>query len=329
MKALVFDGPRNDAGTTRIADIPEPTPGPGQIAVTVEYAGVNFKDLMQRRGDPGYVAAWPFTPGLEVLGTVRALGEGVTALGLGERVTAITGSGGLAEVAVVDARLAAVAPPDPDLDPTSTASAILATAELLFGTLGRIRPGDTVLSHSASGGIGQAIAALADRYQLGPLVGTVGAASRVEAALKAGFHTVVVRDSQWTDTVADAVPGGVDLVLDPLGTTQIERDLTVLAPGGRITVFGNAAGTTPGSLPPLAALMARNASINAFSLAALCATAPDIVGTALHQVMHHIATNAVKLNVTVLDGLEDVPEAHQHLATGRAPGKYIARIAAG
>jgi len=105
MRALVFDGPAPDTGTSRMATVEVPVPGAGEVAVAVKYAGVNFIDVMARRGDHGYVAAWPFVPGFEVAGVVQALGPGVNTLVVGDRVAVLTGSGGLAEVAVAPAEL--------------------------------------------------------------------------------------------------------------------------------------------------------------------------------------------------------------------------------
>src|SRR4051794_41924490 len=77
MHALQFSGPALDGSTTTVAEVPDPRPGPGQVAIAASWAGVNFKDVMQRRGDPGYVDGYPFVPGLEVSGTVRAVGADV------------------------------------------------------------------------------------------------------------------------------------------------------------------------------------------------------------------------------------------------------------
>jgi len=77
MKAVIMTAPAVDGSTTRVADIDEPRPGPGQVALDVAYAGVNFIDVMARRGDPGYAFAWPYVPGLEVAGTIRSVGAGL------------------------------------------------------------------------------------------------------------------------------------------------------------------------------------------------------------------------------------------------------------
>src|SRR5215208_318807 len=103
MRAVVFDRPAPDASATRLAELPVPEPGPGQIAIEVACAGVNFIDVMARRGDPGYAPEWPFVPGLEIAGTVRALGPGIETPPPGTRVAAFVGRGGLAEVALAPA----------------------------------------------------------------------------------------------------------------------------------------------------------------------------------------------------------------------------------
>ena len=80
MRALVMMEPSPSASATKVADRPEPEPGPHEVSVDVAYAGVNFIDVMARRGDPGYASAWPYVPGLEIAGTVRRVGSEVVAL---------------------------------------------------------------------------------------------------------------------------------------------------------------------------------------------------------------------------------------------------------
>lgn len=161
MRALVFDGPAPDTRCTRVIQVPVPDPGPGQITVDVQYAGINFKDVMARRGDAGYVTRWPFVPGLEVSGIVRALGAEVAGLSVGDRVAAFTDSGGLAQVAVAPAELAVRLPEGLDLAAAAAAPGAMSTAALLVGEMGRLREGETVLVHSAAGGVGQAVVRLA------------------------------------------------------------------------------------------------------------------------------------------------------------------------
>ena len=157
MKAVIMTAPATDGSTTRVADIDEPQPGPGQVAIDVAYAGVNFIDVMARRGDPGYASAWPYVPGLEVAGTIRSVGSGVHALHAGDRDAALTPGGGMAEVAIAAAEVTVAVPPDVPLGTAALAPLVVSTALLLLTDRARIRPGESVLMHSASGGIGSVV----------------------------------------------------------------------------------------------------------------------------------------------------------------------------
>src|SRR6516165_7170243 len=147
MQALIFDGPAPDARASRVTELAVPEPAPGAVSIDVHYAGVNFKDVMARRGDPGYVPSWPFVPGLEVAGTVHELGAGVNGLQVGDRVTAFTDHGGLAEVAVAPADLTVRVPAGLDLERAAAAPGALTTAALLLSDFGHLRPGEVVLVH--------------------------------------------------------------------------------------------------------------------------------------------------------------------------------------
>ena len=94
MRALVMTGASDGSDRSGVQAVGESDPAAGEVSIEVTYAGVNFLDVMARRGDPGYVPAWPYIPGLEVAGTVRATGAGVAGLAVGQRVAAFTPAGG-------------------------------------------------------------------------------------------------------------------------------------------------------------------------------------------------------------------------------------------
>jgi NADPH2:quinone reductase len=326
MRALVMEEPWDGPDRTRVQDTPVPRPSAGQVAIDVAFAGVNFIDVMARRGDPGYATAWPFVPGLEVAGAVRELGPGVTGIAVGQRVAALTGAGGLAEVAVAPAALVCGVPDAVPLAAAATAPAGLGTAWLLLTQAARVGEGDRLLVHSASGGVGQALAALAPRLATARLLGTVGRPEKVEEALRAGYDAAFARDAE-TAKLVRAESDGVDVILDPLGTTALELDLEVAAAGARIVLFGNASGTAPSPLPGLPRLIGGNLTITGFSLRGLAAGAPERVGRALSEVLALLADGLPTPPTTELDSLDDVPRAHQLLATGAGTGKYVARVA--
>jgi NADPH2:quinone reductase len=328
MQAVVMSGPSIGSELTTVEEIPEPVPGAGQVSIDVVNAGINFIDVMARRGDPGYASAWPYVPGLEVAGTVRELGTDVPSLAVGQRVAAFTRGGGLAGVAVTDASLVV---PLPDTVPFTVAAAaplMLSTALLLLADVARVRPGESVLMHSAGGGVGGAVAQLVPVLGGGTRIGTVSRPDKVDQARLAGWEPVLVRGEGLADRVRAATGGGTDIILDPLGTALLDTDLEMAAPGGRIVLFGNPGGGPPAPLPPLGRLIAGNVSLAGFSMSRLTAVAPERAAGALRRVVDLLADGALNVAVAGVSSLDEVAAVHQRLADGQSTGKYVVSVGA-
>ena len=327
MRALTFDGPMADTSRTRVGEVLTPAPGPGEVLIRVEHAGINFKDVMMRRGDPGYVRVWPVIPGLEVAGVIEQLGSDVRDLALGMRVAALTNSGGLADYVVAQGALTVRVPDGVPSQVAAVVPGVWATAWLLLHEAARVRAGDTILVHSASGGVGTAVAALTAAIPDTTLIGVVGSASRLEEAKRAGYPHAFVRDEHLVDTVLARLGShNVDIVLDPQGTAWLDADLRMLAPAGRVVLFGNASGA---ALDPLqmGRLYTANAAVGGFSIAALSATAPIRVRRAIDAVFNLIAKGALSPSLTVTQGLDRAAALQQQLADGTANAKHVIRIA--
>lgn len=188
MYAVQFDGPATDAGATRVVRVNRPTPGPGQLSIDVAFAGINFLDVMTRRGDPGYASGgWPLTPGLEVAGTVRELGPGTTGFRVGDPVAAMVVAGGLAQTAVADAGLVAPVPDGLDLATAAAAPLTLSTVLLLLRDAARLRAGDRLLMFGAGGGLGSVLPAVARTMGAVTLVGTASTPAKAGIAGAAGW----------------------------------------------------------------------------------------------------------------------------------------------
>ncbi|WP_371480608.1 zinc-binding alcohol dehydrogenase family protein [Kitasatospora sp. NBC_00315] len=328
MRALVMTAP-GGAENSEIRETQVPRPGPGEVAIDVSHAGLNFVDVMARRGDPGYVSAWPYVPGIEVAGTVRALGPGVEGLAVGQRVAAAPAGGGIAEIAIAPAALTVPLPDGLSAAVAAAAPAGLVTALLLLADAGRFTAGDSVLVHSAGGGIGAAIAQLVPALGGGRLIGTVGRPEKAAGAERSGYDVALARGEGLADAILAANHGrGVDLVLDPLGTTALDVDVEVAAPGGRIVLFGNASGTAPAPLPPAGVLLGRNLAIGGFSHRGLSAAAPHRIAAALRRILGLLAAGDLDLPVTEVAALAEVPAVHDLLAAGRGEGKYVVRLGA-
>jgi NADPH2:quinone reductase len=327
MRALVITAPSQGSDRTGVQEIDEPRPGPGEVTIKVAYAGVNFLDVMARRGDAGYVRAWPYVPGLEVAGTVREVGAGVGDLLVGQRVAAFTPGGGLAEVALARAALTVPVPDEVSSATAAAAPLMLSTALLLLTDAARLGPGESVLVHSASGGVGGAVAQLVPALGGGLRIGTVGRPEKVVSAKESGYDVALARGDDLIEAVRAATGGsGVDVVLDPLGTSMIEVDLAVTAPGGRIVLFGSAGGGQQAPLPPAGRLIRGNVAIGGFSFSGLSASASERVAAALRRVLDLVATGRLDVAVTEVGSLADVPAVHQMLADGRGNGKYVTRL---
>ena len=146
-------------------------------------------------------------------------------------------------------------------------------------------------------------------------------------ALKSGYDGAVARSEDVAEAVR-AVTGsaGVDIVLDPLGTTMLQTDLAVTAPGGRIVLFGNAGGVEQAPLPPAGRLIGGNLAIGGFSIRRLWATAPHRASAGLRRVLDLVAEGRLDIAITEVGSLADVPAVHQLLAEGRGDGKYVVHL---
>ena len=327
MQALVMTEPSAGPDRTEIRELDTPRPAAGQVSIDVASAGINFIDVMARRGDPGYASSWPYLPGLEVAGTVRELGPGVSGLSAGQRVAAFTRGGGLAQVALAEAALVAPLPGHLQFPLAAAAPLMMTTGLLLLTDVARLQPGERVLMHSASGGVGTAVAQLASVLGAAQRIGTVGRAGKAEEARRAGWDDVLVRDGHLAEAVRAVTGGGagegVDVLLDPAGTALLEVDLKIAAPGARIVLFGNPGGGQPAPLPPLGRLIGGNVSLAGFSMSRLTATSPRRVAAALRRVIELLGAGQLSIGVTELASLRDVPAAHQRLAEGLGHGKYV------
>jgi NADPH2:quinone reductase len=327
VQALTMIKPSQGIDQSEVRKVEDPTPGPGEVTIDVAYAGINFMDVMARRGDAGYAGDWPYVPGLEVSGTVREVGPGFSTLEVGQRVVGYTSGGGLAEIARTRAEFVVPLPDRVELPIGAAAPLMLTTALLLLTDAARFRPGDSVLVHGASGGIGSAVAQLVPALGGGLRIGTVGRPESVDAALDNGYDMAFA----WTEDVPAAVRAatngvGADIVLDPQGTVLLDTDIAVTAPGGRIVLFGNAGGGQPAALPPFGRLLGGNLAIAGFSITGLWANAPHRASAGLRRVLDLIADGRLNVAITEVGSLADAPATQQLLAEGRGHGKYVVRV---
>lgn len=233
-------------GAARLGEVPDPgSPGPGEVLLGVRATAVNRADLLQRRGlYPPPPGASPIL-GLEAAGEVLEAGEGVTAFRPGDRVMALLAGGGYAERVLVPEGQVLPVPPGWSMEEAAAFPEVFATAWLNLFVLGEAAAGDVVLVHAGAGGVGTAAIQLCARAGVRCVV-TVGSPEKARRCLELGAARAVVRgEEEFEVAVRDATGGrGADVVLDPVGGPWLDRNLRVLAPGGRLVVIGLLGGRT-------------------------------------------------------------------------------------
>ncbi|WP_059152888.1 NAD(P)H-quinone oxidoreductase [Novosphingobium barchaimii] len=243
MTAVGYDSPGGPE-VLRPEIVSVPKPGPGEVLVRVAFAGVNRPDVVQRTGNyPPPPGASPI-PGLEISGTIAALGEGVTEFIPGQQVCALVSGGGYAQYCLAKAGHCLAVPEGLDMAEAAALPETLFTVWHNVFERGHAREGETLLVHGGTSGIGTMAAMLGRHFGLTVIV-TCGSAEKCEAALKIGAtHAIDYKTSDFVEEVARITGGkGVDLVLDMVAGSYVPRNLKCLAPDGRhvtIAVQGGA-----------------------------------------------------------------------------------------
>jgi NADPH:quinone reductase-like Zn-dependent oxidoreductase len=222
----------------QVREAPDPVAGAGQLRIRVAYTGINFADILARLGQYPDAPAIPCVVGYEVAGTIDQVGAGVTGFAVGERVVSMTHFGGYSDVVVADQSWVHKLPAQ---IPFETAAAIpvnYATAWIMLVRQGNVQAGDTVLIHSAGGGVGLAALQIC-KWRGARAIGTASAGKHARL-LAAGYaHCIDYRTQDFEAEVMRYTQGrGVDIALDPQGGSSLRKSYRCLAPLGKVFTFG-------------------------------------------------------------------------------------------
>jgi NADPH:quinone reductase len=309
-------------------EVPVPRPGSGELLVAVDACALNFPDVLLAAGQYQLRPDLPFTPGIELAGHVVAVGEGTKAFRVGDRVigTPQLPHGALADYAVVPEHTAFAAPQA--LDDAQAASLYVAYQTGWFGLhrRARLRPGETVVVHAASGGVGSAAVQLAQAAGA-RVVAVVGGQSKADVAWALGADEVVDRTAcDGAEGLAAALKQacgerGADVVFDPVGGDAFVASTKVVAFEGRIVVVG----FTSGRMVQAATnhLLVKNYEVLGLHWGSYQDAAPDLVREAQAEIESLVAAGLVEPLVSERVSPDDVPEALQRLASGRTTGRVV------
>lgn len=317
MTAIAVEGGRGPAENLKAQTIARPQPGPGQILIKVEAAGVNRPDLAQRIGAYPPPPGAPETLGLEVAGEVVV---GAGRWKAGDKVCALLGGGGYAQYAVVDARHALPIPPGLS---ALEAAALPETVFTVFANVfehGALKAGETLMVHGATSGIGTTAIQMA-KAAGAKVIATGRGAGKADEALKLGADVSVDVTTQDFAEVAKA-EGGVDVILDMVGGDYFAKGLDALKTGGRI-VFIAAQGGGEVALP-IFRLMMKRAVVTGSTLRPRDADEKARLAAAVEQtVWPWIAAGQLKPQIDKTFPLVEAGAAHAYLEGGAHVGKVM------
>ncbi len=309
-------------GALLLGEATDRAPGPGEAAVRVAAAGVNFIDTYHRSGL--YPVATPFIPGVEGAGVVEAVGDGVDAPAPGDRVGWVMQLGSYAGRAVLPADRLVRLPEG--VSETRAAAALLQgmTAHYLVRSTFRVQSGMPVLIHAAAGGMGLLLCQMCRR--LGARVfGTVSTEAKAEAARKAGADVVIrYTEVDFADAVRDELgDDGLAVVYDSVGATTWERSLSLLRPRGMLVLFGNASGPVP-PIDPLLLSQAGSVYLTRPTLADYSRT-DDELRWRSGEVLDAVASGDLQVTIHQELPLAEAAEAHRLLESRATSGKLLLR----
>ena len=324
MKAIVcheLTGP----AALRLEEVAEPRPGPGQVCVRVRACGVNFADSLITRGQYQVQPQPPFSPGFEVAGEVSELGDGVTGFQVGDRVIAMTPHGGYAEQVVVGAhRCVAMPAAMPDAHGAAF-PVVFGTSHVALWHRARLRAGETLVVHGASGGVG--LTAVAIGKQLGARgIATARGPEKLEVARQHGADELI--DSHAEDVrarIKELTDGrGADVVYDPVGGELFAASLSSIAFEGRILVIGFAGGTVPQI--PANHLLVKNVDVIGLNWPAYAERNPQVMTESFHTLLRWYLEGAIQPYVSAIYRLERAVDALQQVVARKSTGKVVIAV---
>jgi NADPH2:quinone reductase len=228
----------------KLAELPIPQPGPGQVLIRVEATGVNFIEIYFRKGT--YKAALPLVPGSEAAGTVEELGPGVTGFAAGDAVASVSVLGSYAEYALVPAAGLVKVPEGVTMEQAAAAMLQGMTAHYLATSTFPLKKGDTALVHAGAGGVGLLLTQMA--VKIGArVITTCSTKEKAELSREAGASDVILYAEHEFEPEVKKLTGGkgVDVVYDSVGKTTCEGSLNCLRPRGMLALFGGSSGPVP------------------------------------------------------------------------------------
>jgi NADPH2:quinone reductase len=310
-----------------VDELPSPTPGAGQVRVRVDAAAVNFPDVLIVANEYQISVPPPFVPGSEFSGTVAEVGDGADGVAVGDRVAGTTMVGAFAEEVTVAADAVWRVPDSVDLHHAAAFGVAHRTAWHVLRSVAEVQPGEELIVLGAGGGVGLAA------VQLGVLLGAsvtavASSADKLAVAAEHGAtHLIDHRSTELRPALRELLPGGADVVVDPVGGDLAEPALRALHWGGRFVTVGYASGTIPRI--PLNLVLLKGSRILGFEFRSFMAREPDTARRNEDELVALLAGGKAVPHIGATFALDEAAAALQYVADGRAIGKVVLDITRG
>ncbi len=311
--------------TLGLEELPTPATGPGQIMIDVHAAGVNFADILMVAGQYQEKPPLPFVPGLEVAGTVRAIGAGVKRLSPRQRVMAVLDHGGFAEQAVARESDVFAIPDEMDF---ATAAGFPIAYGTAYGALrwrADMRPGELLLVTGAAGGVGLSAVEVGKALGATVIAGASGIDKLALAAARGADHVIDYRIEDLRGRLKDIAQklgkSGIEVAFDPVGGDTFDALFRALAWGGRVIVIGFAGGRV--QQIPANLLLVKNACAHGFWWGSYRRHAMELLAPAFAELFGWWSQGLLKPHISHRLSLGEAAEALNSLKERRATGKVV------
>lgn len=349
MQTVVEIRKTGGVGQLELVKRPLALPGPAQVLIRVEATGVAFADVMMREGVYPVRTAQDIrqgtnkmgrsnkglTPGYDVVGVVENVGDGVSHVTPGQRVVALTQTGGYAQYVIAEAALTL---PCPDDIPAPEAVALVLnylTAYQMLTRSARVRPGETVLIHGAAGGVGEALVQIAALLEC-KSYGTVSERKLAGLPGNPGFTPINYQKDPFESEIRLYEPEGVDAVFDAIGGQHLKRSYAALRLGGRVVTYGmsTSIGRSRRNLPRAAIELLRSVflpltlfvdgkGVLGYNIWETAVTCPQWFTEDLSQLLAYYHAGVLKPRIAKVLPLSEVREAHRLIQTAELAGKIV------
>lgn len=309
----------------RYVDVEVPTIKPNEVLIKVDATSVNYADIKARFGQKGAKNP-PFIPGLDATGTVEKIGSEVKGVRVGQRVIAFPHGGTYAEYVVANEILTFEIPDIISTEVAAAAPIVSFLSYTLLADLARLNKGETVVVHSAAGGVGSTAIQFAKLLGAGTVIGTVGNFTKAEIAKEAGADFVLSYDEgDFSEKVNEITNGkGADIILDSVAGSITGQSLKCLAPYGRLVNFGNSSGQA-GTFNT-SDVHSSCRSVLGFSLGTTRKKRPELLGPIAEKVIPLLAEGKIDIKIGKQYVLKDAAQAQNWIESRQSIGKVLLKV---